>query len=146
MNVEALAAATRQKLVTISSDAPLIEAAKVLKSGLDLVVVCNAEHQLVGVVSKTDVVERISSCQGSSCTCAVATVMTTDVLTCGPGDSVTSVWEIMRARAVKNVPVVDVQRHPAGLLTAGDALQALLNETSSEEQIMRDYVMGFGYR
>ncbi len=146
MNIGALAPAARERLSIVSSDAPLIEAAKRLKAGLDLVAVCNSEHKLVGVVSKTDVVGRISSCQGSSCTCAVATVMTTEVLTCSPSDSVVSVWTLMKSQAIRTVPVLDQNRRPLGIVTAGDALQALLDETSSEEQILRDYVMGFGYR
>jgi hypothetical protein len=35
---------------------------------------------------------------------------------------------------------------PIGVLNAGDALQALLKEEEDEESLLRDYVMGIGYR
>lgn len=146
MNVQALLYRAQERLSTISDGAPLIQAAGLLKTGIDLVAVCGGEQQLVGVVSKTDIVGRISTCQGASCTCAVATVMTREVLTCSPRDDLSEVWEKMRAQRIRNVPVLDEVGRPVGVVAAGDALQALLKETSSEERMLRDYVMGFGYR
>lgn len=146
MNVDLLVPASQEKLRIISDRAPLIEAAGLLKSGVDLVVVCNAEQNLVGVVSKTDIVDRISQCQGASCTCAVATVMTLQVLTCTRFDTLSGLWTQMKSRKIKNVPVLDEARKPIGIITARDVLQTLLTEAASEESMLRDYVMGFGYR
>ena len=117
-----------------------------LKTGIDLIAVFGNEKSLVGVVSKTDVVDRISQCQGASCTCAVATVMTQQVLTCTRFDTLSELWEQMKSRRIKNVPVLDEMRRPLGIVTARDVLQTLLAEAKSEEIMLRDYVMGFGYR
>lgn len=73
-------------------------------------------------------------------------IMTTEVLTCSPSDRIVFVWELMKSKAIRTVPVLDEGCRPLGVVTAGDALLALLDETSGEEQILRDYVMGFGYR
>ena len=35
---------------------------------------------------------------------------------------------------------------PLGVLNAGDALQVLLQDVQDEEAMLRDYVMGVGYR
>ena len=56
MLVGKLMATARARLVTISDDAPLIEAAKLLRAGTDLVLVCSSEGFLVGVITKGDVV------------------------------------------------------------------------------------------
>jgi len=37
-------------------------------------------------------------------------------------------------------------RGPLGVLYANDALQLLLKEAEYEEDLLRDYVMGMGYR
>ncbi|WP_271606020.1 CBS domain-containing protein [Bradyrhizobium sp. CCBAU 11434] len=55
MLVGKLIATARSRLVTIIDDAPLIEAAKLLRAGTDLVVVCGPEGLLAGVITKTDV-------------------------------------------------------------------------------------------
>ena len=52
----------------------------------------------------------------------------------------------MRERGLKHVPVVDQASRPVGVLYARDALQRLLEETEAEELLLRDYVLGIGYR
>jgi len=147
MFVENMLNTTRDRLVTVSYDAPLIEAAGLLGSSKnDLVVVCGSGGQLSGVITKTDVVRQISRCQGASCTVAVATVMTDDVIFCRPSNPVSDVWAIMRERRLKNIPVTDAASQPLGILNARDALQVLLTEAENEEALLRDYVMCVGYR
>jgi CBS domain-containing protein len=146
MFVDALLPAAREHLVTIAEDAPLIETAGLLHGGTDLAVVCRADGTLAGVVTKTDVVDQISHCQGASCTCALSTVMSRDILLCRLGDSLPELWARMKARGFKNVPFVDRDSRPVGVITARDALQILLVEAENEEILLRDYVMGFGYR
>jgi CBS domain-containing protein len=146
MFVDLLLSAAREHLVTIPEDAPLIKAAGLLHTGTDLAVVCRADGTVAGVVTKTDVVDQISHCQGASCTCALSTVMSRDLLVCRPGDSLIELWARMKERGFKNVPLVDPDSRPLGIVTARDALQILLAEAENEESLLRDYVMGFGYR
>jgi predicted transcriptional regulator len=51
----------------------------------------------------------------------------------------------MKERKLKNIPVVDQDSRPIGVLHARDILQALLAETQDEKSMLRDYVMGIGY-
>ena len=134
------------RLVTIADDAPLIEAAKLLRSGTDIVVVCDSAGLMTGVITKTDVVAQISHCQGSNFTNPASSVMTQDIVLCRPDDELHSVWSKMKERGLKNIPIIDHDSRPVGMLTARDALQALLRETENEESLLRDYVMGIGYR
>jgi len=92
MLVGKLIATARSRLVTIIDDAPLIEAAKLLRAGTDLVVVCSPEGLLAGVITKTDVVDQISHCLGASCTTKASLVMTRDVVACQPDDRLNDVW------------------------------------------------------
>lgn len=77
---------------------------------------------------------------------AVAAVMTRDVTCCRPGDLLTDVWVTMRERGLAQIPVIDECSRPLGILYARDALQVLLDEAVNEELLLRDYVMGMGYR
>jgi CBS domain-containing protein len=56
------------------------------------------------------------------------------------------VWAAMKERGIKNVPLLDQDSRPLGVVNARDLLQVLLKESEDDESIMRDYVMGFGYR
>jgi CBS domain-containing protein len=146
MFVEELLAKARERLVTIGDDALLIEAAKLLQAKTELVIVCNSEGFLIGVITKTDIVKQISHCQGASCMPQASAVMTRDILYCEAKDLLQDVWTRMRERGLKNVPVVDPTSRPLGLLHARDILEVLLSQSESDEALLRDYVMGVGYR
>ena len=145
MLVQRLLPQARERLVTIADDAPLIEAARLLRSGTDLLVVCGLGGVMTGIITKTDVVGQISHCQGCTCVTAASLAMTRDVVLCRPEDPLQDVWSSMKERGLKNIPITDQNAHPLGVLNARDALQLLLKEVQYEEVLLRDYVMGIGY-
>lgn len=147
MNVKDILPIARERLVTISDKAQLVEAAGLLGSGrVDLVVVCGDVGRMVGVVTRTDIVSRISQCRGHACSASVASVMSRDVTCCRPTDTLEATWNNMKEKGHVHVPIVDADGRPMGTLNARDALQALLRESEYEENLLRDYVMGIGYR
>jgi len=146
MFVEDMLEAARAGLATIADDARLIEAARLLTAGTDFVVVCDGTGVLRGVVTKTDVVKQISVCQGATCRCPVSTVMTRDVVLCRGSDRLQDVSARMKARHLKNIPVLDEDNRPVGVLTARAVLRVLLSDAEYEEAQLVDYVKGVGYR
>jgi len=145
--VEKIVPVARERLVTVRDDAPLMDAARFLDGGhINLVVVCDKNGAMVGIITRTDVVRQMSVCQGCGCTAAVATVMTKDVISCRPGDSLRDVWSIMKERKLLHVPIVGEDLRPLGVINARDALLFLLEGAEHEETLLREYVMGIGYR
>lgn len=146
MQVEKMLPHTRQRLATVNVSAPLIEAASLLRKPQTGIVVVCSEGQIAGVLTKTDVVRQISHCSGASCTAPASAVMTRNVISCRPDDSLKDVWSTMRQRGLKRVPILGDVLQPIGVLTIDDALQELLKEAEDEEELLRDYVMSVGYR
>lgn len=146
MFVERMLPIARDRLVTIRDDAPLIDAARLLRDvDSDLVVVCDSDERLTGVITKTDIVRQISQCRGSGCMTAASSVMTPTVILCRPGEPLSEVWSVMKEHRLKNIPIVDQDVRPLGVLNARDALEALLEEVEYEEILLREYVMCVGY-
>jgi hypothetical protein len=58
--IKDLLQAARKRLVTIVYDAKLVETAKFLSSGADLVIICDRECILQSVLTKTDFVRQIT--------------------------------------------------------------------------------------
>ena len=143
--VEQLLPAARARLATVAQDAPLIEAARLLRPGTDLVVVCAPTGTAAGVITKTDVVAHISECGGAACEAAASMMMSSDILQCTPDELVKNVWSKMKSRGFKNALVADAEGRPLGVLNARDALGAILQDVEDEESLLRDYVMGVGY-
>lgn len=146
MFVDRLLPIAQQKLAIIAEGVQLIEAAKLLRDAdTDIVAVCAADGVLTGVITKTDVVGQIGHCRGQSCTEPASSAMTRDVIACKPDQLLREVWTLMKSRGLKNVPIVDAESRPIGMLNARDALQLLLEEVEDEELLLRDYVMCVGY-
>ena len=146
MRVERILSIALQRLITIRDDALLADAAKLLSSTHKaLLVVCNPDGVMVGVISKTDVVRQIAHCQGVSCTMSVAAVMTRDVTYCHPNDVLQDVLSIMKERGFVHVPIINQESKPVGVINARDALQVLLEEVEYDGSFIRDYIMGTGY-
>jgi CBS domain-containing protein len=73
-----------ERLAVIEAEAPVREAAALMfKPRADLIVV--GDHgNVVGVLSKTDIVGEIGRCMGAGCTARVDSIMTRDVTYSGP--------------------------------------------------------------
>ena len=136
-----------ERLIVISTSAPVVEAARLLSGArISLIIICDADGLMSGVVTKADVVRQISHCTGCSCTTMVADIMTRKVVSCRLDHQLVDVWASMRDNALRQIPVVGHDARPVGVLYANDALQVLLQEVEHEELLLRDYVMGVGYR
>jgi len=145
--VDGILPVAQGRLVMVNANGLLIDAARLLNGPqFNLVVVCDDAGKMAGVISKTDVVFHISHCTGCSCTMAAAQVMTKEVAFCRPSDCLRDVWSVIKERGLKNVPVVDQNSTPIGVLNARDVLEVLLEEVEHEEQLLRDYVTCVGYR
>ena len=147
MLVERILPIALERLMTIQADAFITDAARLLcDTHISLVVVCNPDGAMVGVISKTDVVRQIAHGRGSPGTTTAAAVMTRDVTYCHPSDSLHDVLSKMKERGFVHIPIVDQNPRPAGVINARDALQVLLGEVEYDVSFLREYVMGMGYR
>jgi CBS domain-containing protein len=147
MRVERILSIALQRLITIRDDALLTDAAKLLcDTHKALLIVCNSDGAMVGVISKTDIVRQIAYCEGSRCTTPAEAVMTRDVTYCHPSDSLHDVLSKMKERGFVHVPIVDQESKPIGVINARDALQVLLGDVEYDVSFLRDYVMGIGYQ
>jgi CBS domain-containing protein len=143
-NIDALA---HSRLVMVSADALLVDVANLLSdTHISLVVVCDSHGAMVGVITKTDIVQQIGrSCESIGTTVA-SDVMTRNVTSCCPTDSLLDVLSMMEKSSFVHLPVIDDKSKPSGVVNAGDALRALMAEGKYEAAMLRDYVMGIGYR
>lgn len=138
---------TRSRLVTVDVDVSLADIAKLLSdTPISLVVVCNSDGAMAGVITKTDIVRQIGRCRESACAAAATDVMTRDVAYCRQTDYLPDVLAMMGKRGFVHIPVVDENSKPLGVVNARDALRALLVEEKYEGSLLRDYVTGVGYR
>jgi CBS domain-containing protein len=136
-----------ERLAVIDARAPVTEAAALMsKPHNDIIVVCD-HGDMIGVLTKTDIVRQIGRCMnGAGCTASVESIMTLDVTYCRTNEMLLDVWSVMKERSLQRVPILDEARTPLGIIYAREALQALLSESENEDDLLRDYISGIGYR
>jgi len=102
-----------------------------------LPVVDDAER-VVGVITDRDICMAAYT-QGSPIHAVpVANVMSKDVYTIGPSDSIENAETIMRARQVRRLPVVDGEGHALGMLTLSDLVQESTREVGRRKREITD--------
>ncbi len=94
---------------------------------------------LVGMLSERDIVNAIAD-QGSSCLdFKAADLMTAEVVTCKPKDSVTEAMTLMTERRIRHLPVIEANKL-IGVISIGDVVKERLAEAEFEAEQLREYI------
>lgn len=137
----------QRRLAVLRMDASIRDVAVMLANPVTpLVVVCDADGVALGVVSSADVVNALSRDSSEAVTATAAALMTRPIRSCAPNESLQAIWKDMGAGSVRCIPVLDERGRPLGIVHARDVARALLDEVTYEEILLRDYVLGIGYR
>jgi CBS domain-containing protein len=96
---------------------------------------------LVGIVSERDVVRRLHETGPALLRLRVAEIMTTEVTTCTPGDSVVDLARVMTVRRVRHLPVV-VDGRLCGIVSIGDLVKARIDMLEIEREQLASYIAG----
>lgn len=101
--------------------------------------VLDAGGSVAGIVSERDLVRALASHGVRALELEVRQVMTRDVVTCDPDDSIDRVMEVMTRGRFRHLPVV---RHGEllGLVSIGDVVKARLEEARHETEALRAYI------
>jgi len=104
------------------------------------VLVIDKLDAISGIVSERDLVRALASRGPEALTLEVSQVMTRDVTTCDPDDSIDHVMELMTRGRFRHLPVV---RHGEllGLVSIGDVVKARLEEAKHETEALKAYIV-----
>lgn len=145
MLIESLHLMTSARLALISSDAMLRSAASALSAPqIGLLVVCGRNKRAAGVVSKSDIVRHLTKTGVTDA--PVTSLMSQSIVSCRPQDDLYATWKKMAAQSLQNLPVLDGNATPLGVLDVRDALRVLLEQEKYEERQLINYVVGVGYQ
>ena len=94
----------------VTPDTPVQDAARLMKTedvGIIPVVESKGSKKLVGVITDRDIAIRVVADGSASSSSSVRDVMTSNISTSAPGDSVQDVMELMGRVQVRRIPIVD---------------------------------------
>jgi CBS domain-containing protein len=71
----------------------------------------------------------------------VADLMTTELITASPGDSVEQIMGLMTCKRIRHLPVL-AEGRVVGIVSIGDIVKAQLDHLAVENRFMKDYIRG----
>jgi len=140
MQVKHILSQKGREVVTITSDATLSEAARLMaRRHIGAVVVRNRDGSICGIFSERDLVRAIADESVAALAKTVASRMTRDVTTCVEIDTIEDLMETMTRGRFRHMPVVEDDRL-IGIISIGDVVKTRIQETLREADDLREYI------
>ncbi len=143
MTVASLLKPSPSDLVTIGPDATVFEAiGRMVEHNVGSILVIE-DDALRGIFTERDYLRRIALEGRTSRETTVRDVMTADLVTVAPDETVDGCLATMTARHIRHLPVLR-DGELAGIVSIGDLVRARLSEAEGEAEGLRQFVSG-GY-
>lgn len=128
-------------VVSVSPDASVIDAIRLMaERGIGALLVMEGAR-LTGVISERDYARKVILRGRSSADTLVRDIMSSEVYTVTPDDSVNVCMQLMTERRIRHLPVMkggDV----AGVLSIGDLVKAVIADQQEEISHLQQYIAG----
>ncbi|HLA31806.1 MAG TPA: CBS domain-containing protein [Pseudomonas sp.] len=126
---------------SVSPDTTVLEAVKLLaEKGIGALLVLE-KGRLVGIVSERDYARKVELLQRSAFSAKVSEIMTSEVITVGPRDSMQFCMQLMTDRHLRHLPVL-AEGELIGLLSIGDLVKHTIAEQADLIQQLEQYIRG----
>ena len=139
MTVRAVLGSKGHQVISVSPDAKLSAAVKILAERRIGAVMVMSGQKIEGILSERDVVRVLGERGAAVLEEPVRSVMTSKVITCHESDTVGAIVEIMTSGKFRHLPVVENDRI-VGLISIGDMVKWRVAEYEREQEALQDYI------
>ncbi len=145
MHVTEILARKGTEVATVGPDDPVSTAVAALAEfGVGALIVSADGASIDGIVSERDVVRSIGAEGARILDAPVRSIMTADVRTCAPSDTVAQLMGSMTEHRIRHLPVLDDGRL-GGVISIGDVVKWRVSELEDEARHIQDYIQSSGY-
>ncbi|MDV2452489.1 CBS domain-containing protein [Xanthomonas hortorum] len=125
------------EVFAVAADAAVIEAIRLMaEKGIGAVLVMDGPRP-IGIVSERDYARKVVLRDRASSTTSVAEIMSTEVVTVSPSDTVERCMQLMTDGRFRHLPVVENGR-VHGVISIGDLVKAVIeNQQRDIDQLQR---------
>jgi CBS domain-containing protein len=142
MNVETILRNKGDWVATIRPDATIGDAVETLnRERIGALVVSKDRDNVDGMLSERDIVAALGEYGRDLLSRQVHEIMTRNVITCDPADTVQELMAEMTNRRFRHIPVVREGRL-RGIVSIGDLVKNRLDEVEFEANSLRSFIAG----
>ena len=131
------------RVLSISPRATLADVVeKLVKNNCGSLVVCEEEDctRMLGIITERDI---LRACAGGNATfdrISVSDVMSKDLVTGTPTDSVQDAMGVMTDHRIRHLPILDQDSRLIGLVSIGDLVKHQHDQLSMENHYLKSYI------
>jgi CBS domain-containing protein len=141
MKVIEVLQSNKQVLASCTPDEPIVTISERLSAlNIGAMPVCGPSGALIGVLSERDIVRGFARNGAKLTERYVRDLMTREVVTCDPDDTMADCESRMNKHRIRHLPVVDHGKL-VGMLSIRDVTVWRLQESRSEVNVLRDAVI-----
>lgn len=129
----------RGDVISVRPETAIQEVVRILVDRRIGAVLVLDEGSIAGVLSERDIVRCLAERGGESLGLRARDLMTTEVVTTRPGESVDEAMGHMTRRRIRHLPVLDEGRL-VGIVSIGDLVKARIEEAEREANSLKDYI------
>ncbi|MEV6718388.1 CBS domain-containing protein [Lentzea sp. NPDC051208] len=126
-------------VATIDPDVPVSELLRALAEHNIGAIVVVGSSGVAGIVSERDVVRRLHEVGADLLSSPVSAIMTADVFTCSPSDTVDSLTVVMTERRFRHVPVLS-DGQLVGIVSIGDVVKSRIGQLEQSQDQLQAYI------
>ena len=126
---------------SVSPDATVYEALKVMADNNVGALVVLAGDQLKGVISERDYARKVILKGKFSRETPVSEIMSTDVVTVRPEQSIEECMALMTDKRIRHLPVLEGEKL-SGVISIGDVVKAIISDKEFTIKQLENYITG----
>jgi len=140
MNVAGILKVKGSDVITASPSDSIAAVSNILgEKRIGAILIVDDSGSLRGVLSERDIVRGLSE-SGDGCLQLLAQdLMTSDLVTTSPSETIDNVMALMTERRIRHLPVLEEGRL-AGFISIGDVVKSRMDEVEREAAALRDYI------
>jgi CBS domain-containing protein len=122
----------------VTPETTLVDAARLMKDeniGVVPVVESSTSRRLVGMLTDRDIAIRAVADGRDGATTSVGHIMTADVRTSAPDDSVNDVMKLMGTEQIRRIPIVDENGDVVGIIAQADIVLEANDDKKAERTV-----------
>jgi CBS domain-containing protein len=101
----------------------------------------HVDEPIVGIVTERDILRTTAATKKPLTEIRVYEVMSANVITAGPTDSVASVMGLLTEKRIRHLPVVE-NSELKGMISIGDVVKAQFDQLAMENHYLKSYIQG----
>jgi CBS domain-containing protein len=143
MSLQEILQTKGSRVLSISPQATLADVVqKLVKHNCGSLVVCEEDDctHMLGIITERDILHACADHKLPLEDYRVADVMTVNIATCSPADSVTDAMGLMTSRRIRHLPIINDEGRLVGIVSIGDLVKHQHDQLTMENHYLKSYI------